>query len=255
MLRSLPHGHVCAVLGSARKIGLDRMLAADRAPARMAALVLAMIVARVIDPASKLATARQLDTATATTSLGPLLDLDMVSEQDLYAALDWLLSQQSRIERRLAQRHLSQGTLVLYDVSSTYFEGRTCPLARRGYSRDGKRDKLQIVFGLLCASDGCPVAVEVFEGNTGDPEHAGRPGRQAQATFPPRPCCSGRRSWHDHRGTHRDTAATRRSRLDHRAACAVHQNAARSGCVPNFRCSMSATPPRSPRRSFPANVW
>jgi len=169
MLRSLPHGHVGAVLGSARKIGLDRMLAADRAPARMAALVLAMIVARVIDPASKLATARQLDTATATTSLGPLLDLDMVSEQDLYAALDWLLSQQSRIERRLAQRHLSQGTLVLYDVSSTYFEGRTCPLARRGYSRDGKRDKLQIVFGLLCASDGCPVAVEVFEGNTGDP--------------------------------------------------------------------------------------
>jgi hypothetical protein len=169
MLRSLPHGHVAAVLGSARKIGLDRLLAVGQAPARLAALVLAMIVARVIDPASKLATARQLDTATATTSLGPLLELDMVSERELYAALDWLLSQQSRIERRLAQRHLSQGTLVLYDVSSTYFEGRTCPLARRGYSRDGKRDKLQIVFGLLCASDGCPVAVEVFEGNTGDP--------------------------------------------------------------------------------------
>jgi Transposase DDE domain len=169
MLRSLPHGHVAAVLGIARKIGLDRLLAAGRAPARLAALVLAMILARVIDPASKLATARQLDTATATSSLGPLLDLGTVSEQELYAALDWLLSQQSRIERRLAQRHLSQGTLVLYDVSSTYFEGRTCPLARRGYSRDGKRDKLQIVFGLLCASDGCPVAVEVFEGNTGDP--------------------------------------------------------------------------------------
>jgi hypothetical protein len=169
MLRSLPHGHVAAVLGIARKIGLDRLLAAGRAPARLAALVLAMILARVIDPASKLATARQLDTATATSSLGPRLDLGTVSEQELYAALDWLLSQQSRIERRLAQRHLSQGTLVLYDVSSTYFEGRTCPLARRGYSRDGKRDKLQIVFGLLCASDGCPVAVEVFEGNTGDP--------------------------------------------------------------------------------------
>ena len=169
MLRSLPHGHVAAVLGSARKIGLDRLLAGGQAPTRLAALVLAMIVARIVDPASKLATARQLDAATATTSLGPLLALDMVSEQELYAALDWLLSQQSRIERRLAQRHLSQGTLVLYDVSSTYFEGRTCPLARRGYSRDGKRDKLQIVFGLLCASDGCPVAVEVFEGNTGDP--------------------------------------------------------------------------------------
>ncbi len=169
MLRSLPHGHVAAVLGIARKIGLDRLLAAGRAPARLAALVLAMILARVIDPASKLATARQLDTATATSSLGPRLDLGTVSEQELYAALDWLLSQQSRLERRLAQRHLSQGTLVLYDVSSTYFEGRTCPLARRGYSRDGKRDKPQIVFGLSCASDGCPVAVEVFEGNTGDP--------------------------------------------------------------------------------------
>jgi hypothetical protein len=169
MLRSLPHGHVAAVLGVARKIGLDRLLAAGQASARLAALVLAMILARVIDPASKLATARQLDAATATSSLGPLLELGTVSEQELYAALDWLLSQQSRIESRLARRHLSQGTLVLYDVSSTYFEGRTCPLARRGYSRDGKRDKLQIIFGLLCASDGCPVAVEVFAGNTGDP--------------------------------------------------------------------------------------
>lgn len=110
MLRSLPHGHVAAVLGSARKIGLDRLLAAGRAPARLAALVLAMIVARVLDPASKLATARQLDAATATSSLGPLLQLDTVGEQDLYAALDWLLGQQSRIERRLAQRHLSRGT-------------------------------------------------------------------------------------------------------------------------------------------------
>ena len=116
MLRSLPHGHVAAVLGIARKIGLDRLLAAGQAPARLATLVLAMILARVIDPASKLATARQLDAATATSSLGPLLELGTVSEQELYAALDWLLSQQSRIESRLAQRHLSQGTLVLYDV-------------------------------------------------------------------------------------------------------------------------------------------
>jgi hypothetical protein len=169
MLRSLPHGHVAAVLGAARKIGLDRLLAVGRAPARLVALVLAMVVARVIDPASKLASARQLDAATATSSLGPLLGLGAVSEQELYAALDWLLSQQSRLEQRLARQHLSQGTLVLYDVSSTYFEGRSCPLARHGYSRDGKRDKLQIVFGLLCASDGCPVAVEVFEGNAADP--------------------------------------------------------------------------------------
>lgn len=169
MLRSLPHGHVAAVLGTARRIGLDRLLAVGQAPARLAALVLAMVVARVIDPASKLATARQLDAATATASLGPLLELQTVSEQELYAALDWLLSQQLRIESRLAQRHPSQATLVLYDVSSTWFEGHTCPLARRGYSRDGRRDKLQIVFGLLCASNGCPVAVEVFQGNTGDP--------------------------------------------------------------------------------------
>lgn len=117
MLRSLPHGHVAAVLGTARRIGLDRLLAVGQAPARLAALALAMIVARVIDPASKLATARQLDATTATASLGPLLELQAVSEQELYGALDWLLSQQARIESRLAQRHLSQGTLVLYDVS------------------------------------------------------------------------------------------------------------------------------------------
>jgi transposase len=169
MLRSLPHGHVAAVLGGARKIGLERLLAGSRAPARQVALVLAMIVARLLDPASKLATARQLDAATATSSIGALLGLGSVTEQDLYAALDWLLSQQPRIEQRLAGKHLSDGTLVLYDVSSTYFEGRTCPLARYGYSRDGRRDRRQIVFGLLCASNGCPVAVEVFEGNAADP--------------------------------------------------------------------------------------
>ncbi len=169
MLRSLPHGHAAAVLGTARRIGLERVLASGLAPARMVALVLAMIVARVIDPCSKLATARQLDEATASWSLGALLGLGAVSEQELYVALDWLLGQQPRIEQRLARRHLRAGTLVLYDVSSTYFEGRTCPLARHGYNRDGKRGKLQIVFGLLCAADGCPVAVEVFEGNTADP--------------------------------------------------------------------------------------
>ena len=132
MLRSLPHGHVAAVLGGTRKIGLERLLAGSRAPARQVALVLAMIVARLLDPASKLATARQLDAATATSSIGALLGLGSVTEQDLYAALDWLLSQQPRIEQRLAGKHLSDGTLVLYDVSSTYFEGRTCPLARYG---------------------------------------------------------------------------------------------------------------------------
>jgi hypothetical protein len=170
LLRSLPHGHVAAALGMLRKLGLDRILSqGGRQPRREVALCKAMMVARLIDPASKLATARGLDDDTASCSLGQVLALGAVDEQELYEALDWLVGQQERIERALARRHLEQGTLVLYDVTSTYFEGRTCPLARRGYSRDGKRHKLQIVFGLMCTAEGCPVAVEVFEGNIGDP--------------------------------------------------------------------------------------
>jgi Transposase DDE domain len=170
LMRSLPHGHVAAVLGILHKLGLDRILSQNgRQPRRDVALCTAMIVARLTDPASKLATARYLDAETAICSLGQILDLGAVDEQELYAALDWLLGQQERIEQALARRYLQNGTLVLYDVTSTYFEGRTCPLARLGYSRDGKRGKLQIVFGLLCTAEGCPVAVEVFEGNVGDP--------------------------------------------------------------------------------------
>src|ERR1700676_3375783 len=142
---------------------------AGRQPAREVALCIAMMVARVVDPSSKLATARLLDDETAGCSLGAVLGLGAVDEQALYDALDWLLGQQARIEKALARRHLKNGTLVLYDVTSTYFEGRTCPLARFGYNRDGKSGKLQIVFGLLCTTEGCPVAVEVFEGNVGDP--------------------------------------------------------------------------------------
>jgi transposase len=168
--RSLPHGHVMAALGSLRQLGLDRLLSAGtRVAARDVALVVAMIVARLIDPASKLATARQLDARTATSSLGLALGLEAVDEQELYGALDWLLEQQPRLEKALARRHLAGGTLVLYDVTSTYFEGRTCPLARLGHSRDDKPGKLQIVIGLMCNAAGCPVAVEVFEGNVGDP--------------------------------------------------------------------------------------
>ncbi len=170
LLRSLPHGHVAAAVGTLRKLGLDRILSlGGRQPGRMVALCIAMIVARLIDPASKLATARGLDEGTATCSLGQVLELGAVDEQELYETLDWLLGQQLRIEQALARRHLHDGTLVLYDVTSTYFEGRTCPLAKLGYSRDGKRHKLQIVFGLMCTAEGCPVAVEVFEGNVGDP--------------------------------------------------------------------------------------
>lgn len=165
--RSLPHGHVAAALGTARKIGLDRILGPDGDRCRD--LVLAMLTGRILDPVSKLAAARTLSPATASSSLGEVLGLGCVNDAELYAALDWLLERQAAIETALARRHLQNGTLVLYDVSSSYMEGRRCRLAKRGYSRDGKKGTLQIVYGLLCASDGCPVAIEVFDGNTGDP--------------------------------------------------------------------------------------
>ena len=166
--RSLPHGHVAAALGTARKIGLDAILGPDGNRCRD--LVLAMLIGRILDPASKLATARGLSPATASSSLGEVLGLGVVDDDELYAALDWLLARQPAIEASLAKRHLTNGTLVLYDVSSSYMEGRCCPLAQRGYSRDGRRGTLQIVYGLLCAPDGCPVAIEVFDGNTADPK-------------------------------------------------------------------------------------
>jgi transposase len=165
--RSLPDGHVAAALGTARKIGLDRILGPDGNRCRD--LVLALLVGRILDPVSKLAAARTLSPASASSSLGEALGLGDVDDGELYAALDWLLARQAAIEAALAKRHLQNGTLVLYDVSSSYMEGRCCPLAKRGYSRDGKKGTLQIVYGLLCAPDGCPVAIEVFDGNTGDP--------------------------------------------------------------------------------------
>jgi len=165
--RSLPHGHVAAALGTARRIGLDRILGPDGNRCRD--LVLALLIGRILDPVSKLAAARALSPATAAFSLGEALGLGAVDDDELYAALDWLRERQPAIETALAKRHLKTGTLVLYDVSSSYMEGRCCPLARRGYSRDGKKGTLQIVYGLLCAPDGCPVAIEVFDGNTADP--------------------------------------------------------------------------------------
>src|SRR5215211_4999356 len=169
--RSLPHGHVAAALGTARRIGLDRLLGPD--DNRCRDLVLALVVSRILDPTSKLAAARALAPATATSSLGDVLGLGAVDEDELYTALDWLHERQPAIENALAKRHLQSGTLVLYDVSSSYLEGRCCPLAMHGYSRDGKRGKRQIVYGLLCAPDGCPVAIEVFAGNTADPATLG----------------------------------------------------------------------------------
>jgi transposase len=165
--RSLPHGHVAAALGTARRIGLDRILGPDGNRCRD--LVLALAIGRILDPTSKLAAARALSPGTATSSLGEVLGLGEVDEDELYTALDWLRERQPAVEAALAKRHLSGGTLVLYDVSSSYMEGRCCPLASHGYNRDRKNGKLQIVYGLLCAPDGCPVAIEVFEGNTADP--------------------------------------------------------------------------------------
>ena len=169
--RARPHGHVAAVLGTLRKIGLERLIAPKRCAERDR--VLALIVARVLNPGSKLATARGLAEATARDSLAETLGLGSVDEDDLYAAMDWLLPRQERIEKGLARQHLNDGALVLYDLTSVYLEGRRCPLAKRGHSRDGKKGKLQIEFGLLCNREGCPVAVEVFAGDTADPATVG----------------------------------------------------------------------------------
>ena len=166
--RSVPHGHVAAVLGTARRLAVEALL--DPAPSRNRDLVTAMLVAQVIEPGSKLATARGLRTETATSSLGEVLDVSGADEDDLYEAMDWALARQDAIEAALAKRHLANGTLVLYDVSSAAFEGHTCPLGAIGHPRDGVKGRLQIVYGLLCSTAGIPVAVEVFEGNTADPK-------------------------------------------------------------------------------------
>lgn len=166
--RSVPHGHVAAVLGTIRNLQLDSILSPQHSRPRD--LVLAMIAARILDPASKLATARGLHADSLQTSLGELLDLTATEESELYQAMDWLVPHQMRIEQELAKRQLVNGGVVLYDLTSTYFEGRHCPLAKLGHSRDDKSGKLQIVFGLLTNAQGCPVAVEVFDGNTADPK-------------------------------------------------------------------------------------
>jgi Transposase DDE domain len=166
--RSLPHGHVAAVLGMARALGLEELI--DPAPSRHRDLVTAMAIAQVIAPDSKLAIARGLREETAASSLGEVLGLGSCDEDDLYAAMDYLQARQDTIQDALAARHLTGGTLVLYDVSSAAFEGRTCPLGAIGHPKDGVRGRLQIVYGLLTSKDGIPVAIEVFAGNTGDPK-------------------------------------------------------------------------------------
>ena len=166
--RSLPHGHVMAVLGTLRQTGLDRILASR--PCRERELALAMIVARVLHPGSKLATARSLRSETSATSLNSELNLGEINDRELYKTLDWLQNRQATVEKRLADRHLANGTLVLYDVSSSYYTGCKPGLVQYGYNRDGKSRFPQIVYGLVCNAEGCPVAIEVFAGNTGDPK-------------------------------------------------------------------------------------
>lgn len=168
IVRSLPHGHVAAVIGTLRRLKLDRILAGSSSRERD--LCIALIAARLISPGSKLATTRSFAAETAESTLGELMGVEDADEDECYTAMDWLFARQTAIEAALAEHHLTDGSLVLYDVTSTYFEGHTCPLAKLGHSRDGKKDKLQIVVGLLTNSEGCPVAVEVFDGNTGDPK-------------------------------------------------------------------------------------
>ena len=180
--RSLPHGHVQAVLGVVRALGLDRLLGSKLSPERN--LALAMIVARILDPGSKLATARSLDCRTLSSTLAQECHLEgSIHENELYAAMDWLVSRQARIENALAARHLEEGCLVLYDLTSSYLEGKCCELARLGFNRDGKKGKLQIEYGLLCNREGCPVAVEVFEGDTADPMTLGSQIKKVRERF------------------------------------------------------------------------
>ena len=161
--RSLPHGHVQALLSAIKRMGLDLLLAAKRVRERD--LVLAMIVERLLHPCSKLATTRLWHSSTLAEELG----VTDATEDDLYEAMDWLLERQPRIEQKLAARHLTEGTQVLYDVTSSYYEGRTCPLMRFGHDRDGKRGRPIVVYGALTDAHGRPIALEVYPGNTGDP--------------------------------------------------------------------------------------
>jgi hypothetical protein len=181
IVRSLPHGHVAAAAGMLTKLKLDQVF--SRGACRERDLCFAMILGRLIAPSSKLALSRALGEQTAENTLGELLGVSDADEDDCYAAMDWLLERQSSIEKALAKRHLANSSLILYDVTSTYFEGRCCPLAKLGHSRDGKRDRLQIVVGLLTDAEGCPVAVEVFEGNTGDPKTLGAQVKKLRERF------------------------------------------------------------------------
>ena len=200
--RSFDHGNTIAVLGTARKLALARFL--HRSPSRERTLALAAILARILAPQSKLATARWLSAETTSSSFGVLLGLGRVSGNELLDMLDWLLACQQRIEAKLARQHLQDATLILYDVTSSFAEGRCCPLAAFGHNRDGKKGKKQIVFGLLCTSQGCPVAVELFQHRRSD--NSGRAGGESPHALCHRPYRPGGRPGHDHHGENLEPA-------------------------------------------------
>lgn len=165
--RSLPHGHVAAVLGSIHQCGLDKVIGVRKSDQRNIAI--GLIASRILNPSSKLATSREWSTATASSSLSEELDITQANEQDIYATMDWLLRHQAAIEKKLAAKHLEDGSLILCDVSASYYTGSHCSLAKFGHKKDGKLGVTEIVYGLICDHQGCPVAIEVFEGNTADP--------------------------------------------------------------------------------------
>ncbi len=179
--RSLPHGHVAAVLGTLRNIGLGEIIASR--PCREQRLVIAMIADRILSPSSKLSCSVGMSPATAQNSLAEELQLGDVDVHELYDAMDWLLKRQPRIENKLAKKHLQNGTLMLFDVSSSFYTGRKSSLITHGYSRDHRSDRPQIVYGLLCDSEGRPIAIEVFPGNTADPKAFTRIVAEARKRF------------------------------------------------------------------------
>jgi hypothetical protein len=248
VVRSRPHGHVHAVALAMRRLGLASVIASK--PCRERDLVLAMVASRIVQPDSKLATSRRWHCSTLAEEFG-VTDAD---EDELYAAMDWLLARQDAIEHKLAARHLREGALVLYDLSSSYFEGSCCPLAKRGYSRDGRPGTLQVNYGLLTDARGCPVAVSVFEGNTSD-----------SLTFLPAVQRVRERFGVAQVVMVGDRGMVSQKAIDElrgqggvdwiTALKSVSIRAWSSRVSSSWGCSTSATWPRSPRRTIPASVW
>src|SRR6266567_2593970 len=223
--KSLPHGHVEAILEMIDRLKLDRLISAERCRERD--LVVAMIVQRLIDPCSKLATTREWHTTTLAEELG----VAEATENDLYEAMDWLLERQERIEKKLAARHLREGGLVLYDVSSSFYEGRTCPLAQFGHDRDGKNGLPIIVYGVMTNGEGCPVAVSVYAGNTGDPTTGSGPNREAEQAVRIAAGGHGGRSRDADAATDQQAEAASRLGMDHRADEHGDSGISGAGCV------------------------